>query len=90
MDTNILVLNQFMSGAIMMSSLCAGIFFLKFWRKTDDRFFAMFASSFFLLAIERWLFAFMPTTIESSSWIYFIRLLAFLLILVAVIDKNRA
>lgn len=84
-------MNQFMSGAVMMASLCSGIFFLKFWRKTEDRFFVLFASAFFLFAIERCCFAFNPllTPIDTLSWIYLIRLLAFLLIIVAVIDKNR-
>jgi hypothetical protein len=83
-------LNSFMSGAVMMGCVGAGIFFLKFWSKTQDRFFAIFAFAFFLLAFERWLFVFIQATNEAHTWVFIVRLLAFLLILTAVIDKNRA
>jgi hypothetical protein len=83
------LLNSFMSGAVMMSSVAAGIFFMKFWRKTNDRFFALFAAAFFLFSIERWLFVFLPNQDEANSWIFLIRLAGFLLIIAAVVDKNR-
>lgn len=73
----------------MMSFFVGGTFFLKFWRKTRDRFFALFATAFYLLAIERWLFVFVQSDNEVHTWVFVIRLLAFLVILVAVIDKNR-
>jgi hypothetical protein len=84
------VLKQFIYGAVMMASLTSGIFFLKFWRKTYDRFFAMFACAFLMLAAERWFFIFLPNSDEENSWIFSMRLLAFLLIIVAVVDKNRS
>ena len=34
-------------GAISMASLIAGLFFLRFWKDTGDRFFLFFAVSFF-------------------------------------------
>ncbi|WP_413561217.1 DUF5985 family protein [Bdellovibrio sp. HCB209] len=83
------VLKQFIYGAVMMASFTSGVFFLKFWKKTADRFFAMFAAAFFMLAIERWFFVIMPNTNEENSWIFSMRLLAFLLITIAVVDKNR-
>ncbi|WII72380.1 DUF5985 family protein [Bdellovibrio sp. 22V] len=83
-------LNNFVYGAVMMASVIAGLFFLKFWRKTRDRFFAIFAAAFFLLAIERWFFLFIQIQNEVHTYIFVIRLFAFLLILGAVVDKNRA
>ncbi|MEK2690550.1 DUF5985 family protein [Bdellovibrio sp. GT3] len=83
------IVKQFIYGAVMMASLVSGLFFLKFWRKTADRFFAMFAASFFILAAERWFLVFMPTQGEENTWIFSMRLLAFLLIITAVVDKNR-
>jgi hypothetical protein len=82
-------LSSFMSGAIMMGCFSASIFFLKFWSKTQDRFFALFASAFMLFAFERWLFVFINATNEAHTWVFIVRLFAFLLILGAVIDKNR-
>lgn len=82
--------NQFIYGAVMMASFCNGLFFLKFWRKTGDRFFSMFAAAFILLAVERWLFLFIKTDNETNTWIFLARLVAFSLIIWAVIDKNRS
>ena len=83
------MLNQFMYGAVMMASLVSGIFFLKFWKKTGDRFFAMFSAAFFLFALERWFFVFVKAQSEASSFIFIFRLIAFSIIILAVVDKNR-
>ncbi|KYG63212.1 hypothetical protein AZI86_16040 [Bdellovibrio bacteriovorus] len=81
--------NQFIYGAVMMASLCNGLFFLKFWRKTGDRFFSMFAAAFILLSVERWLLLFIKTANETNTWVFMVRLVAFALIIGAVIDKNK-
>lgn len=86
---DIIILKAFIYGAVMMGSFIAGIFFLKFWKLTKDRFFAMFASAFWLFSIERWTLVFFEPIDETRTWIFIIRLFAFLLILIAVIDKNR-
>lgn len=80
--------NQFFHGAVMMASAVAALFFLKFWRKTGDRFFAYFAAAFFLLGVERWFLLITREPIEARSAIYVFRLLAFVLIIWAVIAKN--
>lgn len=85
-----MLINQFLYGAVMMGSLCNGIFFLKFWRKTGDRFFSLFAAAFLLLSLERWLLLFIKTDNETNTWVFVIRLIAFAMIIGAVIDKNRS
>ena len=85
-----LQINQFIYGAIMMGSLCNGIFFLKFWKKTGDRFFSLCAAAFVLLSLERWLLLFIKADNETNTWIFVIRLIAFSMIIGAVIDKNRS
>ncbi|MGE0527373.1 MAG: DUF5985 family protein [Bdellovibrionales bacterium] len=80
---------QFIYGAVMMASLTAGLFFLKFWRKTHDRFFAIFALAFWLLAVERLFLLAINPHHEARTFIFVFRLFAFLLIIAAVIDKNR-
>jgi hypothetical protein len=87
MDKNLI--NQFLYGAVMMASFFNGLFFLKFWRKTGDRFFSMFAAAFILMAVERWMFLFIKTANETNTWVFVARLIAFGLIIWAVIDKNR-
>lgn len=82
-------INQFLYGAVMMAAFCNGIFFLKFWRKTADRFFSLFAAAFFLLSLERWFLLFLKADNETNTWVFLLRLLAFAIIIGAVIDKNR-
>lgn len=81
---------DFISGAIMMASFTVGLFFLRFWRKTRDRFFAIFAFAFFLLAVERLTLVLVEVVDEVRSFFYIIRLFAFIFILLAIVDKNRS
>lgn len=81
-------MNDFLSGALMMACLVAGLLFLRFWRKSRDRLFLMFGIAFWILAANR--FALVATHgDEIRFFLYCVRLLAFLLILAAIIDKNR-
>lgn len=83
-------MNEFLSGMAAALCLVAGLFFLRFWRKTRDRFFAYFAASFWLMAVHRIVNLYMRDNNENLVGVYSIRLVAFVLILVAIIDKNRA
>ena len=83
-------MNEFLSGAIFALCCVAGLFFLRFWRRTRDRFFAFFAAAFFLLALQRPMLLLIQGSNEHVVTAYLVRLLAFVLILVAIIDKNRA
>lgn len=80
----------FISGALAAGYAIAGLFFLKFWKQTGDRLFGFFAAAFTLLLIQRVALALARDMIDDPSWYYVVRLLAFVLIVVAVIDKNRA
>lgn len=77
------------NGAIAMAYWVAGLFFFRFHRQTHDRLFAIFGVSFWVLAVQRLLLTH-PAWLEHSAWLYGIRLGAFLLILWAIIDKNRS
>jgi len=79
-----------MAGAIVMGYTVCGLFFLRFWRRTGDRLFLVFALAFWLLGLQRLVFAFTAPVEESRTGLYLVRLFAFLLILWAIIDKNRA
>lgn len=82
-------LNQFMLGAIVMACAIAGLFFLNFWRKTRDRFFAIFAIAFWTLGFNWLALAFIDQD-EVRTALYVVRLLAFVFILLGIVDKNRA
>ena len=75
-------------GAISMSCLVAGVFFLRFWKDTHDRFFLFFALSFFIEGINRFALGLTSNPNEALPFFYFIRFLSFCLILVAIIHKN--
>jgi Ca2+/Na+ antiporter len=83
------MLNQFLLGAIVMACGVAGLYFLRFWRKTHDRLFALFAVAFWVLGANWMLLAFINQD-EVRTWLYVIRLCAFLVILYAILEKNRA
>lgn len=70
-------------------ALIVGLFFMRFWRDSADRLFGFFGAAFWLLAISWTLLAMYSPTDEARPYIFAIRLLAFLLIIVAVLDKNR-
>lgn len=78
-----------MIGAIALASLIAGLFFLRFWYKTRDRFFIFFALSFAIEGVNRIALGVMGTLSEDAPHLYLIRLLSFTLILVGIADKNR-
>lgn len=82
--------NQLISGAILMGYVVAGLFFWRFWRQTQDRLFAIFAVSFWMLGVQRLAVAMTTEVMENRVWLYGIRLLAYVLILAAIIDKNRS
>lgn len=81
-------MNLFLYGVIFSAALTAAFFFFDFWRKTKDQLFLLFALAFVLFGVERIVLAFMST--GSEYRVYLIRLAAFILILVAIIRKNRS
>jgi hypothetical protein len=80
---------QFMCGALTMACFTAGMFFLRFYRDSGDRLFAMFSGAFTLLALHWAILGCMSVGDEHRPLTYMIRLLAFGLILLGVVDKNR-
>lgn len=82
-------MNGLLLGAVIAASLTAALFFLRFWRATSDRFFLFFALSFFIDAVDRLLIVSNPFSSEDGPQYYLVRLVAYGLILYAIIDKNR-
>ena len=81
----------FFRGVLAMGYALAGLFFLRFWRGTGDRLFAIFAVAFWLMAVQRCLLAFIHGgDTEAGGFLYLMRLFSYLLILIAIIDKNRS
>lgn len=85
-----MTLFDFLSGAITLGFLVAGLFFLRFWRSTQDRLFLAFAVAFTLLGVGQAVQTLANIAQEERSFIFLIRLAAFTLILAAVVRKNRS
>jgi hypothetical protein len=83
------MLETLMLGAVAMGSLTAALFFLRFWVRTRDSFFLFFSAAFFIEAASRIGLAFGRSANEYEPLFYLPRLLAFSLIALAVILKNR-
>lgn len=79
---------EFLSGAVTLGYLIAALFFLRFWRRTADRLFITFALAFVLFALNQGLAHAFAVYHEPTSFVYALRVLGFVLILYAIIDKN--
>jgi uncharacterized membrane protein HdeD (DUF308 family) len=83
-----MMVQAFLLGVIATTSVTAGVFFLKFWRRTHDSLFLAFAIAFLIEGVNRIGFLFTAHPNEGSPWIYLVRLIAFLIILAAILRKN--
>lgn len=79
----------FVSGTIVMGYVVAALFFLRFWQQTRDRLFLIFALAFFVLGVQRLGLGLSVLPVEARTDLYLVRLFAFLMILLAIVDKNR-
>jgi hypothetical protein len=70
-------------------SLVAAVFFLRFHKKTRDQFFVLFAAAFVLLSAHWFVVALVHPTGETRPLFYIARAIAFLVIALAILDKNR-
>lgn len=86
MDSDQLV--TLVQGASVMACLAIATFFFRSWRRTADSFFLLFAAAFGVLAVNRFVLALAEERDEALG-LYLVRLAAFLLIAVAIIQKNR-
>lgn len=79
-----------MSGALVAGYLVASLFFLRFWSETRDRLFGYFAAAFALLALQRLALAWYVVHHADTTANYILRLAAFVMILIGIVDKNRS
>jgi hypothetical protein len=76
-------------GGIVVASLAVGLFFLRFWVMTRDRFFLMFALAFWIDGAHRLAVNVLLEPDATSPEHYLPRLVAYGLIIAAIVDKNR-
>jgi len=78
--------HEFIRGALAMGHLVAAAFFFRFWRESRDRLFAFFATAFLILALDRPLAG--SDADHNASLPYLVRLAAYSIILIGIVDKN--
>ena len=83
-------MRDFIAGALFLGYAVSALFFGRFYRETRDRLFLWFVAGFVLLALQRLGLAVAESLPIPPLWHYVIRLVAFLLILAAIVDKNRS
>ncbi len=84
-----MTLYDFLSGAVAFGFFVCGLFFLRFWYRTRDGLFLSFCVAFVLLGFGQALLALANIPTEERSPLYLIRLIAFVIIIAAIVRKNR-
>lgn len=82
-------MNGIVSGALIACYLMVVLFFLRFWVTSRDRLFALFALAFGVLAVQRMALSLSHASMEDQTVYYVLRLVAYLIIVAAIVDKNR-
>ena len=80
---------DFIDGATGFACVVAALFFFRFYRESADRLFLIFGLAFSVFAANRLILAVLEEGHEAATYVYVSRLIAFLLILAAIVDKNR-
>ena len=79
---------DFLAGAVTLGFAAGAAFFFSFWCKTSDRLFLAFGIAFVLFALNQLLSHALTVVIEPASLVYILRILGFVIISVAIVDKN--
>lgn len=78
-----------LAGALATGYFVAMLFFFRFWRDTRDRLFLLFGIAFLIFAAQRVALAFGPDSLENQTPLFLLRLAGYVLILIAIVDRNR-
>jgi peptidoglycan/LPS O-acetylase OafA/YrhL len=81
---------DFLSGVVTCGYLVAAGLFFTLWRRRADSLFRAFAIAFLLLALNQVLAAALVTASEPSSFSYALRVLGFVIILGALVERNAS
>jgi len=79
---------EVMSGALTFAYFTAGLHFLRFWRRTSDGLFLRFALAFWLFMLNQLLVSLPLAGDGIGGYEFLLRILGFVLILVAIAEKN--
>ena len=82
-------MTDFLAGATTLACTAIALRFLRYWRDTRDELFGAFSIAFGLFALNRVLLTVTSEDDERRVAFYAVRALGFLLIIAAIIHKNR-
>jgi hypothetical protein len=85
-----MTLYDFLSGAVVLGFVTCALFFMRFWKRSREGLFLAFGLAFFLFGLGQTILTVGSIPTEERGSIYLIRLVAYLLILTAIIRQNRA
>jgi predicted RND superfamily exporter protein len=80
---------ELLSGIIACGSFVAALHFFRSWRRSGDRLLGLFAAAFAVFAANGVALGLTDPDAEVRVYLYTVRLIGFLLILAAIVDKNR-
>lgn len=78
------------AGALAAGFAICGVFLLRFWARTREPLFLIFAVAFWLLAANQVAPVLLGIPRENASGVYLFRLAAFVLIIIGILGKNLA
>ena len=79
---------DFLSGALTVAYVVGAVYFFQFWRRAPERLFLAFGVAFILLALNQLTVFVLGTDDERGNYAYVLRVIAFVLIVVGIIEKN--
>ncbi len=78
----------FFSGVTSAGFFVAAVFFARYWSRTREPLLGIFAAAFALLGLNNALIGLSDIPREEQSWVYLVRLSAFVLIIIGIIWTN--
>ena len=82
-------MHEILVGGIAVAAFAAGLFFLRYWRSSNDLFFLFLMASFWLQSISHVVVGWTRSWNDDTPAQYVVRILAYGLILLAIWSKNR-
>jgi uncharacterized membrane protein HdeD (DUF308 family) len=79
---------SFFHGMVTMGFVFAGLFFLRFWRRTKESLFVIFALAFWLLGLNQVFLAVAGSENPLLGWEFLPSLGAFGFLILAILIKN--
>lgn len=79
---------DFLRGGTAIALFAIGLQFLRFWRDSRDRLFAFFCGAFWTMAVSQIAVLALGESGDYTPYAYWLRLLAFALIITAIVEKN--